>query len=199
MRLYVSATNVNTNRLRVFTAPELSVETLLASICLPQLRHAVKIDGEYYWDGGYMGNPILEPLVRFCKATDIVIVQINPMYRDRLPSTAPEIQDRLNEITFNASLMRELRSMAVITRLVERGEIQGPRRAYFHHIAAEETMRGLTLHSKLDTDWRFLLRLRESGRRRADEWLKSSYVHLGKRSTLDLKAWEPYYDRRVRA
>lgn len=199
MKLYISATNVNTNHLRVFTAPELSIDALLASTCLPQLRQAVKIDGEYYWDGGFMGNPVLEPLVRFCKSHDIVIVQINPMYRDGVPCTTPEIQDRTNEITFNASLMRELRSMAVITRLVERGEIKDPRveRAYFHHIAAEETMCGLTLHSKLDTDWSFLLRLRESGRRQADEWLKNAFVHLGKRSTLDLKAWEPDHYRRV--
>lgn len=193
IKLYISATNVNTNRLRMFTAPELSIDSLLASICLPQIRQAVKIDGEYYWDGGYMGNPVLEPLVRYCRSADIVIVQINPTHRDGLPCTAPQILDRVNEITFNASLLRELRSMAVITWLVERGEIRDPRvqRAYFHLIADEEAMRDLGVSSKLDTDWSFLARLRDSGRRCADQWLETNFAHLGRRSTLDLKAWEP--------
>jgi NTE family protein len=126
VKLYISATNTNTNRLCVFTAPELSIETLLASICLPQLRQAMEINGDYYWDGGYMGNPVLETLVRFCKSNDIIIVQINPNRRDGLLSTAPQFGERVNEITFDASLLRELRSMAFITQLVEPGEIKDP-------------------------------------------------------------------------
>ncbi|HEX2238215.1 MAG TPA: hypothetical protein VHJ19_07695, partial [Gammaproteobacteria bacterium] len=197
VKLCIVATSTNTNRLRVFTAPELSIETLLASICLPQLRQALEINGDYDWDGGYMGNPVLETLVRFCESNDIIIVQINPNRRDGLLSTAPQFGDRVNDITFDASLLRELRSMAFITQLVEPGEIKDPhiQRAYFHQIADEEKMPALTLHSKLATDWPLLLRLRESSRRCADQWLEENFVHLGKRSTLDLKAWAPDYYR----
>jgi len=111
----------------MITEPEMSLNSLLTSVCLPQLRQAAKIHGEYYWNGGDMGNPALKPLVSYCQAPDIVVVQINPTHREGLPCTAPQILDRLNEINFNANLLRELHRMAVITRLVERGEIRDPR------------------------------------------------------------------------
>ncbi|MHB8763500.1 MAG: patatin-like phospholipase family protein, partial [Deferrisomatales bacterium] len=193
IKLYVSATNVRTNHLRVFTTPEISVETVLASACLPQLHHAVDVDGESYWDGGFMGNPVLDPLVRRCQSSDTLIVQINPVYQPEVPRTAPEIADRLNEITFNASLMHEMRAIARITRMIERGVIQDPRYvlAYLHLIGAEDALAGLGVRSKLDTNWAFLTGLRDRGRRKADEWLERNFEDLGKRSTLDLTAWEP--------
>jgi len=193
IRLYISATNVRTNQVHVFTTPEISVESVLASACLPQLHHAVKVDGESYWDGGFMGNPVLEPLVRRCRSSDILIVQVNPTSRAEVPRTAPEIADRLNEITFNASLMHEMRAIARITRMIEQGVIRDPRYelAYLHLIGAEEALAGLSVRSKLDTSWAFLTDLRDRGRRESGHWLERNFDHLGHRSTLDLTAWQP--------
>ncbi len=193
LKLYVSATNVRTNHLRVFTTPEISVESVLASACLPQLHHAVKVEGESYWDGGFMGNPVLEPLVRRCQSSDILIVQINPIHQAEVPRTAPEIADRLNEITFNASLMHEMRAIARITRMIEQGVIRDPRYelAYLHMIGAEEALAGLGVRSKLDTNWAFLTELRDRGRSEAGRWLDRNFHHLGQKSTLDLTAWQP--------
>ncbi len=193
IRLFVSATNVRTNRLKIFTSREVSVEVLLASACLPQLFQAVEVDGEHYWDGGFLGNPVLEPLVSHCTAADIVVVQVNPTVRRELPRTADAIADRVNEITFNSSLMREMRSIAAVTRLVEAGVIRDPRyaRTYFHRIAAEEMLEGLGVRSKFDTRWEFLVRLRDLGRARAEGWLAENLDAVGVRSTLDLRAWDP--------
>ena len=192
IKLYVSATNVRTNHLRIFTTPEISVESVLASACLPQLHHAVEVDGESYWDGGFMGNPVLEPLVRRCQSSDILIVQINPTSAE-VPRAAPEIADRLNEITFNASLMHEMGSIARITRMIEKGVIRDPRYAlaFLHLIGAEEALAGLGVRSKLDTNWTFLTGLRDRGRSKAGGWLEQNFAHLGKRSTVDLMAWQP--------
>ena len=191
MKLYVSATNVLTNRLRVFTPPELSLEVLLASACLPHLYKAVEVDGAYYWDGGYMANPVLEPLIDHCEASDVVIVQVNPALRRELPRTAEDILDRVNEISFNSSLMREMRAIASVTRLVEAGTIRDPRyeRIFFHRIADEEAMAGLGAKSKLDTSWPFLARLKGLGRACAGRWLAESFEHLGSKSTLDMAGW----------
>ncbi len=193
IKLFVSATNVRTNRMRIFRSPELSVDTLLASACLPQIHHAVEIDGEHYWDGGFMGNPVLEPLVGQCDSPDILIVQINPIHRDHVPRTAEEINDRVNEISFNSNLMREIRAIATAARLLQEGHIQDPRyeRVYFHLIADEEMLGRLGVRSKFDTSWNFLSRLHDAGRQRAEEWLARHLDAVGERSTLDLGAWEP--------
>jgi len=193
VKLFVSATNVQSNHLRIFSNKDLCVEVLLASACLPSVHQAVQVDGEYYWDGGFMGNPVLEPLVRRCRTQDTLIVQINPTRRESLPVTAHAIADRINEITFNASLMREIRSYADVTRLIDKGIIQDPRveRAYFHLISAEEEMAHLGVRSKLDTTWLFLTRLRDIGREKCLRWLDENFEHLGVRSTLDLLQWSP--------
>ena len=194
IRLYISATNVRTNGLRIFTAKELSVDVLLASACLPQIYPAVEIDGEYYWDGGYMGNPVLEPLVDECPDTaDILIVQINPIHRDDVPRTALDIANRVNEVSFNASLMREIRAIAGVTRLIDAGVVKDPRYrcVYFHRVAAEDVLKGFGVRSKLDTNPRFLSDLHELGRERAGRWRDEHFDDLGSRSTLDLSAWRP--------
>lgn len=191
IKLYISATNVLTNRLRIFTPAELSIDVLMASACLPHLYQAVEIDGEHYWDGGYMGNPVLEPLVRHCEGNDIVIVQINPTRRQEVPRSAEDIMNRVNEISFNSSLIREIRAIASVTRLIEAGLIEDPRyeRIFFHLIAAEEVMAGLGARSKFDTSWPFLTRLKETGRARAERWLAENFEQLGRKSTLDLTTW----------
>ncbi len=199
IRLFVSATNIRTNRLRIFTNKELNVDTLLASACLPQIHHTVEIDGEYYWDGGFTGNPVLEPLVNDCDANDILIVQINPTHRDDIPVTAQEISDRLNEITFNSNLMREIRHIAEITRLIEAGVVTDPRfhRTYFHIVHANEEMKQFAMHTKYDTAWPFLKTLRTIGRRESDTWLKANFDTLGKRSSLSIQEWAPKYWHRT--
>lgn len=193
IKLYISATNVRTNHLRIFRNQDLCPEVLLASACLPTMHHAVEVHGEHYWDGGFMGNPVLEPLVRRCRSSDILIVQINPTYREEIPQFAHEIADRLNEITFNSSLMREIGGIAAITRMIERGIIQDPRyeKAYFHLIAADEALEGLGVRSKLDTSWPFLTQLKDKGRRKAETWLEQNFEHVGLRSTLNFASWKP--------
>jgi NTE family protein len=193
IQLFISATNVNTNHLHVFTNHEISLDVLMASACLPSLHHAVKINGDYYWDGGFMGNPALEPLIRRCQTDDTIIVQVNPTNKGNVPRTAMDIADRLNEITFNSNLMREIRSYVDVTRMIESGHINDPRieRAYFHIIPIGWEMNRLGVRSKLDTSWRLLKQLFSVGRRQADAWLAENFDDIGKRSTLDLEAWSP--------
>ncbi len=191
VKLFVSATNVLTNRLRVFRNHEITTDVLLASACLPHLHHAVEVNGEWFWDGGFMGNPALEPLIDLCSSRDVVIVQVNPTRRRHVPRNAEDILDRLNEITFNASLMREIRGVAQVTAMVESGELAASLydSTLFHLIAAEEEMERLGAGSKLDTSWPFLTRLRDLGRRHARDWLAEHRDDLGRRTTLDLDAW----------
>jgi NTE family protein len=193
IRLFISATNVNTNHLHIFDNSQISLDALMASACLPYMNQAVEIDGYHYWDGGFMGNPAIEPLVSQCEATDTLIVQINPTRRENVPRFAIDIADRLNEITFNSSLMRELRSYLDMTRLIEQGIIRDSRfeRAYFHVIPMNKEMARLGVRSKLDTSWALLSRLFKLGRKQADAWLSRHFNDIGKRSTLDLDEWSP--------
>lgn len=195
LKLFISATNVRTNRLHIFTNHRLSARVVGASACLPQLFQAVEIDGDPYWDGGFMGNPVLEPLVERCESRDILIVQINPRCRERLPRTANAIADRVNEITFNATLMREIRAIARLSDLLDELGAEGHdyERAWLHLIDGEEVLARLDLRSKYDTSWRFLTMLRERGRERADQWLSANAGRLGTGSTLDLSSWSPPY------
>jgi len=191
VKLFVSATNVLTNRPKIFDNADLSVDAFLASACLPQIHRAVEIEGSFYWDGGFTGNPVLKPLVRSCDADDIIIVQLNPTERAELPITSQDIMDRLNEVTMNASLMHELDSIATITRLIEKGSLKaaGYRPIHFHCIADPEVMVPLGVRSKNNTALNFLTYLKDAGYDAADAWLKTNRRHLGKKSTLDLKAF----------
>src|SRR5690606_1294895 len=119
VKLFVTVSNVRTCRSRIFRTPEISAEALLASACLPLLFEAVEIDGEHYWDGGYLGNPAIHPLIHECDSSDVVIVQVNPMNRPDVPLSARDILNRINEMTFNSSLVREMEGFATITRLIE--------------------------------------------------------------------------------
>jgi NTE family protein len=191
VELFISATNVRSGQIRVFRNPELTIDCVMASACLPQLFRAVTVGEDAYWDGGFMGNPALFPLFYHTKSRDVVIVHINPIERPDVPVTAPEIQDRVNEITFNSSLLRELRVVAFVTKLIEQGwlkdEYKGRlKHVLMHSIRADEAMCGLSVASKLNTDWTFLVRLRDLGRAAADAWLAQNYAHLGERSTVDL-------------
>jgi NTE family protein len=188
VKLFVSATNVRSGKIRVFGNPEITIDALLASACLPTLFQTVEIDGEPYWDGGFMGNPPLYPLFYKCDSRDLVIVQINPIERDGIPKTAREILDRMNEITFNSSLMREMRAVAFVTRLIDEGLLDDERykRVLVHMIEDETEMQALGFSSKLMADWSFLTHLRDLGRQAAARWLEQNFDRIGSESTLDI-------------
>ncbi|MBL0941859.1 MAG: patatin-like phospholipase family protein [Alphaproteobacteria bacterium] len=189
IKVYVCATNVQTNEVKIFDNNELSEDALLASACLPALHHAVNCKGHYYWDGGFMGNPMLEPLIYKCMADDIIIIPINPTDRPALPKTAADILDRLNEITFNSTFIREIRSIVHMLKLFEltNVSIENPyTRLKLHKISNELFMANQDLSSKYNTDWDFLIKLRDAGRACADEWIKRNYYKIGKETTMDL-------------
>lgn len=192
VRLFVSATNVNTGKIRVFERNELTLDMLLASAALPNVFQAVEIGGAAYWDGGYMGNPAIFPLIYGCDSRDIVIVQVNPMTRVGVPKTAGEIMNRLNEITFNTSLAHEMRAIAFVLKLLdeapgEASALSGLKRMHIHMIADEPAMESLGVASKLNTDMDFLLYLKNLGRETAARWLEENFGALGHRSTVDIR------------
>jgi len=185
--LFVTATNVRTGRARVFRNAELSPDVLLASACLPTMFKAVEIDGDSYWDGGYSGNPSMGPLVRECASRDIVLVQINPIERAEVPRSAREIQSRLNEISFNSPLIKELRMGALLRRATDPGTGEGSKWAKMRiHRISSEAMLELESSSKVIAEWAFLCMLRDEGRRAASTFLDDHGADLGVRSTLDL-------------
>ena len=195
VRLFVSATNVLNNKLRIFTNEELSVDVLLASSCLPKIHRAVEIEGEHFWDGGYMGNPALEPLARDHAADDILIIQVNPLHIDTVPTSPFEISERMETVAFNSSLSREIRHIAQIERLIEGGELS-ENSAYgkhLHLIHAESQMSKFSTFTKYDTSWPFLTKLHALGRETAQTWLEENFDAIGVRDTLDLQEWEPDY------
>lgn len=197
-QLFIAATHVTTGELRVFRQDELTVDMVLASACLPLVFQTVEIDGEPYWDGGYAGNPTLMPLISDTPADDLMLVQINPSHRDEVPTQANDILDRTSEVTFNASLLKELRTIGLIKELLE--DAGRPDSCYqrplfrrlddlrLHKIEAEEALSQFGATSKMQTDWTFLSRLHDIGRTAADDWLKTHREHLGQRSTYPLPA-----------
>ena len=189
MQIYLSATNVQTGRVRVFSRDEITLDVVMASACLPSMFHAVEIDGVPYWDGGYMGNPVLFPFIDESPSDDIVIVQINPLMREKTPRSAQEIQNRVNEITFNSSLMKELRLIDFVCKLLEEGKLEESeyRPIKIHIIEAGEEMLDLGASSKLNTEWQFLTHLRDIGRSTAAKWLEMNFDDLEVRSTVDLR------------
>jgi NTE family protein len=188
LKLFLTATNVRTGKPKIFRQPAIGLDSIMASACLPFLFKAVKIDREAYWDGGYMGNPALFPLVDECDVGDIVVIQINPFYRPDIPRSAHDIRNRLNEITFNTSLLKELRSLAFLWEIIhyENLERERFRDVHVHAIHDEKTMLGLGVSSKLNAERAFLKHLRDSGRETAESWLARHYEDIGTRNTLDL-------------
>jgi NTE family protein len=190
LKLFLSATNVRTGKIKVFEKHEIGPDAVLASGCLPFLFQAVEIDGEHYWDGGFMGNPAIFPLIYGCQSTDVVIVHINPLARLTLPGTATDILNRINEISFNSSLMREMRAISFVSKLIDQGVIRDGalKHMKIHAIAADELMTQLGVASKLNGDWGFLERLRTCGRDHATAWLERNFAQLGVESTVDVAA-----------
>ena len=187
IRLFITATNVRTGRGRIFRNAEITADVLLASACLPTMFQAIEIDGEPYWDGGYSGNPTLTPLVRESDAHDTILVQINPRERPEPPRTANEILNRLNEISFNSPLMKELRMMALLRQVADPGHGEGARWAGMRtHRIMSDALAGFGASSKLNAEWAFVSLLKEEGRRSADAFLAAHGEDLGKHSSADL-------------
>ena len=189
LKLFVSATNVETGKVKVFEREQLSVEVVLASSCLPTLFQAVEIDGEHFWDGGYMGNPAIFPLIYECESADVLIVHVNPLLRRGVPRTAAEIANRVNEISFNSSLMREMRAIAFVTSLIDRGKLStdDARRMRIHSIRSDALMAAQGVASKMDTAWPYLCELRDAGRRQAEHWLTQHLQKVGVDSSVDIR------------
>jgi NTE family protein len=188
-KLFISATNVHTGRARVFRCPEISADVVMASACLPHIFPAVEINGVPYWDGGFMGNPALHPFFYECGSADILLVQINPQEREGTPTTAREILNRMNEITFNSSLMNELRAVDFVSRMIERGQLSDSRyrQMHVHVVHGDAPLKRMSASSKVNAEWRFLTTLRDLGRDAADEWLQRHIDDVGVRSTVDVR------------
>ncbi len=195
-KVFVSATNVRTGHHRIFRNRDVSIEAVLASACLPVIFHAVEIGGEAYWDGGYAANPALLPLIAESAPSDLVMIQINPVERPGVPRTAHDIIDRINEISFNSSLNQELRTIALIKRLLKEEEASGHsyRAQLFskvdalriHRVEAQKELNRFGASTKLSADRHFIQRLHDIGYRAADAWLERHREDLGQLSTVEL-------------
>jgi NTE family protein len=193
LALFVSATNVHTGRLRIFPRETITADVIMASACLPFLFRAVEIEGEPYWDGGYLANPAIFPFFSATESDDVLLVQINPLERREVPTSRKDIMNRINEITFNSSLMSEFRAIEFVDRLIDQGRLPrgtGPgryRRMNVHRIVLDRLGKHLDADTKLSTDYDFFEMLRASGKRAARRFLDAHFDDLGRRSTFDLR------------
>ncbi len=189
-RLFISATNVRTGKIKLFTGKEVTADAVMASACLPNVFRAVEIGDEAYWDGGYMGNPALFPFFEDKGSDDILLVQVNPIRREEVPHTGVEIIERVSEITFNASLLRELRAIDFVNRLLaeHRLDTSKYRPNRMHRIDASKALRNHGAATKMDTSWSFFQELRDAGRDAATTFLRKHYADVGVRASLDLRA-----------
>jgi len=193
-KLFITATNVETGQARIFRNPDICIEVLLASACLPTIYKAVEIDGVPYWDGGYSGNPSLGPLVRECGSDDTVLVQINPVKRPGVPKSSREIANRLNEVSFNSSLMKELRMISILRKDAPEHVCEASRwGAMRMHCIASDDMLDLDQSSKLNAEWSFMTMLRDIGRDAASAFLTKHRKDIGVRPSLDLDLFAPDY------
>jgi len=188
VKLYLCATTVRTGKIAVFSNKEITADHVLASACMPFRMRAPEINGEHYWDGGFMGNPAIFPVIYGCDSCDILVVHLTPTERTELPTSARAILDRMEEISFNAALMREMRVVAFMTEMIDEGKLSGGKRIFIHSIEAEDIIRNLSGSSKMNADWKFLMYLFELGRERADAWLAANFDRLGVATTVDLRA-----------
>ncbi|HLF67335.1 MAG TPA: patatin-like phospholipase family protein [Gammaproteobacteria bacterium] len=188
LKLHLCATNVETCKIHIFKNEDVSVDAVLASACLPMYAQSVEVKGEYFWDGGYIGNPPLFPLIYDCVCPDILIIHIRPIVRKGVPKSAGEIMHRLNEITFNASLMREMRAVAFITKLIDDQKIIDPsvKRIFIHSLRADEIMMQYCKSSIVNTSWDLFTRLKEQGRQVAKAWLDQHFDQIGQASSVDI-------------
>lgn len=194
-KLFVGATQANTGKLRVFRETELTLEMLLASACLPKIHHAVEIEGEPYWDGGYSANPAVFPLFYDCDSSDVLLVLLSPLQRDDTPRTVEQIESRMVELAFSAHFMREMRMFSQAIDHASPGFLTMGRlerrlqKLRFHMIDSSQLASLQRTDTKLLAHPPFLERLREQGQQRATAWLVDHFDGVGRRSTVDLKRW----------
>jgi NTE family protein len=191
-KLFLSATNVRTGQVRVFNTDEITSDVVLASACLPYIFKAVEIDDEYYWDGGYTGNPSLFPFFYNVESADIMLIRINPSERPAPPTMPADIFNRINEISFNSALSKDLRAIEFVHKLLGENWIKDEFRdklkyILLHSISADTSLNDLSVGSKTSSDWDFLLMLRDRGRARASEWLARNYNKIGVECSFDLQ------------
>jgi NTE family protein len=191
-RLRLCATSVRTGKARIFKNDEITAEAVLASACLPLLFQAVEVDGEHYWDGGFIGNPAIYPLIYDSGTADILIVHINPIVREELPKKSADIMNRVNEISFNSSLMREMRAIAFVSKLIDDDWIKPEmkdrlNRVLIHAIRSDDVMSSFSVASKFNTDWDFLTHLRDLGREATALWLDTHFDDINTRSSVDVR------------
>ena len=190
VKLFICASNVMTGRIKVFDKQHVTVDAVLASACLPFMFQAVEINGEHFWDGGYMGNPPLYPLIYQTETKDILILQLNPINIPELPTTSQAILDRINTLSFNSSLMREMRAIHFVTKLIDSGfDDEGQlKRVNIHTIDGEGVLEHLGVSSKLNADWDFLMYLHEEGRKKGEAFLSAHWDKVGVQSSTDIEA-----------
>jgi NTE family protein len=187
-RIFVSATHVKTGKAEIFSGKRLTSASLMASACLPMLFQAVEVDGEHYWDGGYSGNPAMHPLIYRCHASDVVLVQINPIERNSVPTVGAEIMERMNELTFNASLLAQMRSIDFVNRMIARGHMDSERyrKVLLHRIDGGEALEAFPSASKASVDAAMIDKLHALGRTCAQRWLKKHFDDLGQKTSIDI-------------
>ena len=180
-KIFLGTTHVKTGKVKVFSNPDFCSDVLMASACLPFMFQAVQVDGEYYWDGGFIANPAIFPLIYECDTSDVIVVQVTKTYREELPKTRAEIVDRLKEITYNGCMVHEMRAIHFISRMIDEGKIsdKSMKRMNMHVIKNEDSFKGLNLSSALNTDWDFLMMLHNEGRKTADKWINDHYEKVG--------------------
>jgi len=190
-KVFICATNVKTNRAKIFTNKEITVDAVMASACLPLLFQAVEINGEFYWDGGYMGNPPIFPLITNTNLHDIVLIKINSINIKSVPTSARDITDRVNEISFNSSLINEMKLIHYRNELLRNGILKTDdkvnREIFIHTISGYDTLGQMHYSSKMNTSWDFLLSLKQKGRETADRWLQNEFKLVGAKSTFDVE------------
>ena len=188
LKIFVVATQVNTGKAEVFSGKRLTASAVMASACLPMVFQAVEIEGDHYWDGGYTGNPAIHPLIYQCSSRDIMLVQINPIARDKLPTSAGDIMDRLNEITFNSALIAEMRAIDFVKRLLKAGKLDPAhyKDVLMHRIDGGEVLEQFDAATKISTDGRLINSLRDLGQAHARLWLTKHRSALGVTSTVNI-------------
>jgi NTE family protein len=189
VKLFICATNVKTNNLKIFNGRNINIDSVMASTALPSVFQAVKIGNDYYWDGGYMGNPPLSPLILNSKINDLILIKLNSININHLPMLAKDINDRVTEICFNSSLMNEMRMIQIRNELIRSGldlGKYGREEIFVHLISGYETLGKLDYSTKMNTDLNFLLKLKNAGRQVADRWIKEELKNVGKKSTFDV-------------
>ena len=188
LKIFLVATRVSTGKAEIFSGKRLTADAVMASACLPMVFKAVEIEGEHYWDGGYSGNPAIHPLIYNCHSRDVVLVQINPIKRDKLPTTAADIADRMNEITFNASLIAEMRAISFVKRLIADGKLDAAhyKDLLLHRIDGGEELEDYNAASKISTRSSMIHQLRDLGQSCGKAWLKEKFNHLGKQDTINI-------------